>query len=299
MSPEDSSAVAERREPGGGATPRVLIEVPHGATSRAEFDAIRGRLRGTLPAELESFFHVNTDEGAPELAFAVAARLAARGIPALVLRCRIPRTFVDVNRVVEGEVAGGMTAGIPTYVTDAADRRLLLDLHARYTAEAEAAYAAVLGHQGALALQVHTYAPRAVGVEVDDEIVPALRRAYRPKVYSNWTERPPVDLITATAEGEVLASPALVSAVRMRMGEIGVEVTENASYHLHPATTGARHARKWPGRVLCLEVRRDLLGTPWRPFVESKIGPRKAAPFARALARAIEDTLTPERQRRP
>lgn len=299
MSPEGSSEIAERRAAGGSGAARVLIEVPHGATARADFDALRARLRSALPAGLESFFHVNTDEGAPELAFAVAELLAARDIPALVLRCRIPRTFVDVNRIVEGEVAGGMTAGIPLYVTDAADRQLLLDLHARYTAEAGAAYRQVLGAGVGLALQLHTYAPRAVGVEVDSDVVRALRRAYRPKVYSNWTERPPVDLITATTEGEVLASATLVAALRARLGERGIEVAENASYHLHPATTGARHARDWPGRVLCVEVRRDLLGAPWRPFVESKVGLRKAAPFARALARAIEDALTPERQRHP
>jgi hypothetical protein len=267
-------------------TPRLLLEVPHGATARGELDAFLGQLGGPLPERLEDFFHVNTDEGAPELARAVGRRLAAAGCAVRILRCRIPRTLIDVNRVVAGEVATGMTAGLPPYVRSAGDRRTLLELHRRYLDLAGSAYAETCG-AGGLAVAVHTYAPRSIEVEVGADVVAALRRAYRPAVLGGWPLRPPVDLITATADGEVLAPRDVAGRLRVAFAPLGLEVTENATYRLHSATTGCRHSRAWPGQVLTVEVRRDLLGSPWRPFVESRIGPRKVGRIARPLAAAL------------
>lgn len=284
--------VAELRSFGArNARAAILLEVPHGATRRAELDAVRTRLRGPLPPDLEAFFHVNTDEGAPEVAVAVAERLAAEGIPSLLLRSRIPRTLVDVNRIVEGSVVEGMTAGLPPYVADAGDRALLLDLHRRYAEIADAAYRSVLDERGTLALIVHSYAPRSVDVEVDGEIVRALRRAYRPDRYASWPERPEVDLITEDPEGRRLSPGPLTSLLRRSLEVAGFAVAENASYHLHPATAGHRLSSRWPGRILCFEVRRDLLGAPWRPFAESRIGPRKVARLARPIAEALVGCL--------
>jgi predicted N-formylglutamate amidohydrolase len=286
---ESELPLADHLRAGGPPPADVLVEVPHGATARTDFAMIAGRLTGALPERLEAFFHVNTDEGAPELALDVARRLAAAGRRVLVVRCRIPRTLIDVNRELDGDGAG-MTAGLPTYVRDPGDRALLIDLHRRYTVAAEAAYAEVCG-AGGLALALHTYAPRSVGVEVGDDVVGDLRRAYRPAAYRGWAERPPVDLITATPEDERLAPEGLVAALGDELARIGVPVAENSSYRLHPSTMGHRHARRWPGRVLCLEVRRDLVGAPWRPFVESRIGPRKVGRIGAALARALERAL--------
>lgn len=294
----------ERLEPAGRAAgppppppppPSLLVEVPHGATRRADFDALRSLLRGRLPDDLEAFFHVNTDEGAPELARSLGRALAKRGRAVRVLRCRIPRTLIDTNRVVTGAVETGMTAGLPDYLHDPADRALLLELHARYRSLAEAAYEACCG-AGGLALALHTYAPRSVEVDVDAEIVPSLRRAYRPGRYRSWPRRPPLDAITAAPDGEALAPPGLVERLRESLARLdpALELAENASYRLHPSTSGALHARRWPGRVLCLEVRRDLLGSPWKPFDESRIGPRKAARLARALAEGIDGYLSAE-----
>jgi hypothetical protein len=272
-------------EPAPG-TPRLLLEVPHGATTRGELDATLGELDGPLPEDLEAFFHVNTDEGAPELARAVGRRLAAAGCAVRILRCRIPRTLIDVNRLVEGEVAAGMTAGLPPYVRSERDRRRLLELHRRYLELSGQAYAETCA-TGGLAVAVHSYAPRSVEVEVGNDVVAALRRAYRPAVLRRWKLRPPVDLITATTDGEVLAPPGLADRLRDAIAPLGLEVAENATYRLHAATTGCLHSRRWPGRVLTFEIRRDLLGAPWRPFVESRIGPRKVERLARPLATAL------------
>jgi hypothetical protein len=278
----------ERFGPPGAA--ELLIEVPHGATERADFERLRARLRGPLPAGLAAYFHVNTDEGAPELARQVAARLGRAGHRVLVLRCRIPRTFIDVNRVVDESVDPGMSAGLPAYIGDPGDRELLLAAHRRYSEHAAEAYREACAG-GGLALALHTYAPRSVEVAVDASIVAALRRAYRPQSYARWRVRPPVDLITETPNGENLAPAALVERLRAALAAAGIAWAENASYRLHPATTGHRHARAYPGSVLCVEVRRDLLGAPWRPFVESRIGPRKAARIAVLLAAAVAAEL--------
>jgi|CXWL01.1.fsa_nt_gi hypothetical protein len=269
-----------------------LIEIPHGATERQHFDALGGRLRGPLPAELEAFFHVNTDVGAPELGVAIARELAVGGLTTLVIRCLVPRTFVDTNRVLDAAAPGGMTSGVPTYVTHDADRELLVEVHGRYCAAVEHAFTAVCGG-GGLALALHTYAPRSVDVAVDADIVTSLRHAYRSDVYPTWPLRPEVDLITAAPEpGGELAPAGLPEAVAAELGASGVTSARNASYQLHPATQGYRFSARHPGRVLCIEARRDLLGSPWQPFAPTRVGPRKTARLARPIARAIHRHLS-------
>ena len=274
--------------PTDGGAPRVLLEVPHGATRTAHFEILRRRLESDLPADLADFFHVNTDVGAPELARAVAARVATEtGGRVAVLRCLVPRTLVDCNRALDQGV-DGLTPGLPDYVDRPADRRLLSDLHRRYLEAAEAAYAEVCG-AGGLAVTLHTYAPRSVDVgAVDGSIVQVLRRAYAPEVYERWPPRPEVDLITRDENDDLIAPAELVEAVKRGYLEAGVGVAENETYRLFEATTGHWHSIRWPNRVLCLEVRRDLLADPFDPFVEMRIGAAKvermAAPLARALA---------------
>ena len=106
--------------------PSLLIELPHGATERAHYDAVAARLASPLPARLEQFFHVNTDFGVPELAARVAELLTTgtrkdRTMGIVVVRALVPRTFIDLNReIAEGAAAGtqpGMTPGLPPYIT--------------------------------------------------------------------------------------------------------------------------------------------------------------------------------------
>ena len=118
-----------------GAAPDLLVEVPHGADRRTHYDALRARLQGPLPENLHEFFSMNTDVGAWAFGRATAEAILAAdpSRSALLVRCLLPRTFVDTNRVVElagGDLTqGGMTAGIPVYVTDPGDTALLLELH--------------------------------------------------------------------------------------------------------------------------------------------------------------------------
>ena len=275
--------------------PGLLIELPHGATQRAHYEAVAAQLASPLPARLEQFFHVNTDFGAPELAFEVAARVAgakrkARTRGVVVVRALVPRTFIDFNREIGKEPKAGMTPGLPPFMTAAADQQLLLSLYQQYHAATEALYRETC-NGGGLAVALHSFAPRSVEVAVDADIVTALREAYRPEAYAGWVQRPAVDFITQDAEGRDLAPPGLVSELRAAYGELSLETGENATYHLHPATMGYRYALAHPGHVLCIEFRRDLLGAPWRPFTPSPVGPRKVARLARPLADAIAARL--------
>lgn len=288
----------------------LLIEVPHGATTRADFDRVRRRMAGSrFPDDLEAFFFVNTDVGAPETARAAArfvndpdgrtvlARMLGEDSladlrefpprPALVLRGRVPRTFVDFNRDIEGPATGRMTPGIPPYVTEDADVAWLGEAHRSYRAVAEEAYERVCG-SGGIAIALHTYAPRSVGIDrVDENIVTALRDAYRDEVYESWPRRPAVDLITRDDDGTFLAPGPLVTALGERYRRVGIEPGENETYRLHEGTEAHRHAHNWPGRVLCMEIDRSLLADPFDPFREMRIAPDKVARMAAPIAGSV------------
>jgi hypothetical protein len=276
------------------APPRVLLEVPHGATRAAHFDDRAARVKGPFPEGLRDFFFVNTDVGAPEVASAVAARVVAAdpAASALVVRSLVPRTFVDCNRVLEPDAkpassaAGAVTPGLPSYVTDPADVRVLRARHAAYREVAEAAYDAVCSRGGSAAM-VHTYAPRDVDVPVDERIVESLRGAYAPDRVGTWPLRAEVDLIADDPDGKRLAAPALVEAARAAFSAAGYRVAVNGAYRLHPRTMGHRFATLYPDRVLCLEVRRDLLVAAFTPFSEMVPDPGLVARAARALATVL------------
>ncbi|HEY8374904.1 MAG TPA: N-formylglutamate amidohydrolase [Nannocystis sp.] len=277
----------------GGST--LLIELPHGATRTSDYEALRGRLRGRLPEHLEEFFYVNTDIGTPECAAWIAEALAAEGHGALVVRCLVPRTFIDCNRVVAGSIPGmmidGLTPAVASYIEDPEDRALLEELHRAYHELTERAYRQLCG-SGGLALQLHSYAPRSVGVErVDHEIVAALRRAYAPGIAETWPERPAVDVICADAEGTMWADPELVAAVRAAFAASGIEARENATYCLHPATMGYQYARMYPRKVLCVELNRGLLADPFIPLRASPIGAHGVERMSRPVATALSQAL--------
>jgi hypothetical protein len=273
----------------------LLIEVPHGATRTAEYRALEARLKSPLPDNLVDFFHVNTDAGAPELAVAVAQRFVADrpGSRAVVLRCLIPRTFIDCNRRLDASPeafrAGKVTPGLMPWITHEDDREALMALHARYVAAVEAE-AAALGDTGALLL-LHTYAPRSVDVSVDADIVPNLRRAYLPEVVETWPLRPEVDVIHRDLEGASHAPVVALDALRLGLAAVDVHVADGATYPLHPSTLAWDHVQRRPGRALCVEVRRDLVASPFSPFEEMTIDPLRVARFAGPLAGACAALL--------
>ncbi len=277
-----------------GGTPDLLLEVPHGATRAADFDRLRSSLQGSYPPTIREFFFVNTDVGAPELATRIAERVVATepARAALVVASRIPRTFVDCNRVIAPDAvakaskAGETTPGLMPWVKDASDRALLLSRHAAYRDLVTRAMEAVAGG-GGKALMVHTYAPRSVDVAVDDEVVARLHEAYRPENLPRWPLRAEVDLIVTDPDGRRLADATLVERVKASFARLGIGPAEARAYSLHPDTLAATFAARYPGRTLCFEVRRDLLVPTFTPFVELSPDPaavdRFAAPFAEAL----------------
>lgn len=275
------------------AAPDLVIEVPHGATATADYDALAARLASPLPAGLADFFHVNTDAGAPELAEAVARRFVAAHPTraAAVVRSRIPRTFIDCNRRIDASPeeykAGKVTPGLLPWITAAEDRALLLELYGAYVRAVDDACAR-LAPGGALLL-LHTYAPRTVDVEVDLDIVTHLRRAYQPDVEPTWPLRPALDVISRTPDGTSHAPAAVVDALRAGVAPLGLDVADGATYPLHPSTLAYDRVLAHPGRALCVEVRRDLVADPFEPFAQMTISPaavdRLAAPLAAALGR--------------
>lgn len=293
--PRSIAGVCEIFRRGGEGPPALLIELPHGATERAHYDALAARLESPLPARLEQFFHVNTDFGVPELGARVAALVTGGGRKApvngvVVVRALVPRTFIDFNREIAASAASGMTPGLPPYITSEQDRQLLISLYQQYHAMVARLYEETSA-AGGLAVALHSFAPRSVEVAVDADIVTALRSAYRPEAYAGWEQRPGVDCITRDDSGRDLSPPGLVAELLGAYGELGLTTGENATYHLHPATMGFRYAAAYPGKVLCVEFRRDLLGAPWQPFAPSPVGSRKVERLARPLAAALAHRL--------
>jgi hypothetical protein len=278
------------------APPRLLVEVPHGADRRAHYDALRSRLVGDLPADLHIFFHVNTDVGAYDYGRRVAERVieAHPSASALLLRCLVPRTFIDTNRLEstpDGLSSGGLTAGLAPYVRHPDDVALLLSLHRSYVALVERAYELVC-QSGGFALNPHTYGPRTMGIaRIDDTIVDALRAAHEPDAWASWPERPEVDLITRTAEGVRYAPEGMPDALIEAYTAMGLRAVEGGTYALHPATQGYRWSTRYPESVLCLELRRDLLVERYTPFEEMIADPSRVEPLVAPLVAAIAPRL--------
>lgn len=240
----------------GEGPPQLLIEVPHGADEQIHYDQLRAQLSSPLPERLEQFFWVNTDVGAYAIGRSIAEQI---GVTAVVVRCLIPRTFIDVNRLLEG--VGGMTPGLQPYVTDPHDQAFLRELHLRYTSTVEALYATV-----PRAVIPHTYAPRTVPIAtVDADIVKNLEHHYAAGRIGLCPLRPEIDLITDTPEGVDLSPPHVAERLLRNLQQDGFEAVRGGSYNLHPATMGRVWSERRPGTVLCFEVRRDLV-THWDPF---------------------------------
>jgi hypothetical protein len=258
--------------------PRLLVEVPHGADRALHYGLLEKRLQGPLPAVAQRYVEVQPSEAV------------------LLVRCLVPRTFVDCNRELDagaqGELGkGGVTAGIAPYITNPGDHALLRQLHARYISLVDDAYAAVVA-PGGVALVPHTYAPRTVGIDkVDENIVSELHRVYAPGVVEGWPLRPEVDLITRDAAGASLCVPHAAERLAAALGAVGVSVEDSSTYFLHPATRAATLSARYPGRLLCLEVRRDLLVRAWTPFAEMDADPDKIARFAGPLAVVMESAV--------
>ncbi len=291
------------------APPDLLVEVPHGADRRAHYDALATQLQGDYPAELHKFFHVNTDVGAWDLGRRVAERVVAARprTRAWLLRCLIPRTFVDCNRVAgagpTGDLSGtGITGAMAPYVRDPRDQARLAELHAAYVAVAEHGYATVCGGSG-LALNPHTYGPRTLAVDkVDDDIVANLERAHEPGIYQASPMRPPADLITRDEQGTVYGPEGSETALVDALRGLGLDAAVSQTYYLHPVTQGYRFSKAYPGRVLGFEIRRDLLVQTWDPFVEQAVDPGKvdriAGPFADYVGSWLDRSTSRGRPRR-
>jgi hypothetical protein len=273
------------------AAPDLLIEVPHGATETEDFEVLAAQLQSDLPADLVDFFHANTDVGAFELALATAEHRVATWAQScvLIVRSRIPRTFIDCNRRIdqppEAFRAGKVTPGLMPWVTSTADIALLRARHAHYVAIVSAATKALAADAGVLLL--HSYAPRSVAVEVDLDVVRKLRHAYQPEIEASWPMRPEFDVIARDLDGRSHAPAAVVNALRSSLCARGWTLGDSATYPLHPSTLAWDHVMQRPGRALCLEVRRDLLVDPFDPFVRMQISSEKVQQIARPLAAAL------------
>jgi len=183
-----------------------------------------------------------------------------------------------------------MSPGLPPWVRDASDQRLLLERYNAYRDVAAAAFETTCG-AGGLGVCVHTYAPRSVDVPIDDKIGQHMRAAYAADRVSSWPLRAAFDLITHDPAGREIASPRLARAAESELGAAGFEVVRNNAYSLHEVTLAHEFATRHRGQTLCFEARRDLLVPEFTPFREMTPDPVRVARAAAPLAAAVLATL--------
>ena len=267
----------------------VLIELPHGATLTEHYSELAKQMRSKLPENLIDFFYVNTDVGSPELGEAVADQL--RHLGAVVLRCLIPRTLIDCNRVIDADPQayrdGGVTPGLPSYITEDSDRQVLLERYQAYFDTATELMETVCS-RGGLAMILHSYAPRSVGISsVGADIVQQLHWAYQPEVLEDWPLRPGVDFIVKDPAGVVVTDQLWLDELSHALCANGLPLPATGdTYPLHPVTRAHHFATSYAPRVVCVEVRRDLLVGEFTPFAPLSAVPEMVQPFAQALATA-------------
>ena len=295
--------------PRAGEQPTVFIELPHGATTLAHLDRAKARTRIYDP-RYDSFFLANTDQGSPEYAhrlarwmtdpeaaatlagaddqLAQAYRRLAEHTRVLVVRALLPRTIVDVNRVWEMNEEQRKQArltGVHAPFIPEEDLPGIRQAHRHYNLTAARAYDLVCG-SGGHAFNLHTYAPISVNIVEGEHIVDTLQRAYLPENVGSFPRRPAVELITAPPEAPSLAPAELVTLLKRSYAEIGIEAVENDPFPLHPLTSCHDHAQRHPGKILIMEISRDLLAEPFDPFIEMFIDPARVERMTRPIAAA-------------
>ena len=101
-----------------------------------------------------------------------------------------------------------------------------------------------------------------------------------------------VSLITDTPDGRDLSPPGLAAALIAAYAEEGLNAVRGGTYSLHPATAACASAQRWPGRLLCLELRRDLLVERWTPFSPMQAAPDAVARLSGPLIQALHAALS-------
>ncbi|MFZ9888097.1 MAG: hypothetical protein ACO3JL_11395, partial [Myxococcota bacterium] len=80
-----------------------------------------------------------------------------------------------------------------------------------------------------------------------------------------------IDLLTRDGDGVDLSPPGREAELLESFAARGFEVRANDTYHLHPSALGHHWSTAYPGRVLTLEVRRDLLVERWDPLATMRV----------------------------
>ena len=267
--------------------PKLLIELPHGATTIAQYKAIAQHLP-LISDNFIEFYFTNTDIGSPEIARTMYEELQSVGV--CILRSLIPRTFIDCNRVLGLNQAqyreAKVTPGIPSYVPQQY-HPWLRELHHRYVTQANELYKDICA-AGGIALMLHSYAPKSVGIStVDKDIVKKLHWAYSEPQYSSWPFRPEIDLIATTQQNVTLSHPELLKKLTLSYQKSGFTVGQSQTYPMHPSTSAYKFAQHYLGQTVCVEFRRDLLVERFLPCQPMTINKnsivRIAKPFIETL----------------
>ena len=183
---------------------------------------------------------------------------------------------------------GGVTLDCQGHITEDSDRQLLLERYQAYLDTATQLMETVCG-RGGLALILHSYAPRSVGIaSVGGDIVQQLHWAHQPVVFEDWPLRPVVDFIVGDPTGVVVTDQHWLDALSCYCVRKDCLSLLQETYPLHPVTTAHRFVMSYAPRVLCIEVRRIGWSVNLCPLCPSLRRQKRSSPFALALASATK-----------
>lgn len=219
----------ERHRYGGGGKTHVVVLAPHAGdastVSRARPDLLSHC--HAPPELLERYIAVERDVGSAEVALAVAAALARKGLAIEVLVSKLPRALIDPGRLTARALRHVWRAD-----ADAEHLAWLVHAHASSVAEVLAAVNRLDPEEG-IFLDIHSMAPRnptrMVSATSAAEETPAGLDAYLRCFLDASGEERVLDLITRI-NGEVVADRRLVETIRSALSAVELRSQEDWPY---------------------------------------------------------------------
>jgi hypothetical protein len=121
--------------------------------------------------------------------------------------------------------------------------------------------------------------------------VKSLKWACEPEREATWPLRAGIDLLTRDGQKNELSPPGMEQVLIEAFTAAGFTTKANDTYYVHEASLAYTWSTTYPGQLMCLEVRRDLLVPEWRPFEETFAAPEKTERVADVLVPVLDEAL--------
>ena len=101
-----------------------------------------------------------------------------------------------------------------------------------------------------------------------------------------------MDLLTRDGDKRELSPPGVEARLLADFKAAGFDAKANDTYYVHESSLAYTWSVTYPGQLICLEVRRDILVPQWLPFEETIADDAKVARVVDVLAPVVVDALS-------